>query len=529
MKTIITILLLSTFILIPVSYAGNQSILPIEETDTYNYQLYYFFDLRDRESFIQVTNPFADTTVHFQIFDVGNLCTENNFFDTFTPSDSHVYNMRDIQTNNGSPSGVVLSDNAYGFVIVTAVIGAGQQADLEASIFGNFRVIDDSGYEYRTNAQGPDVLFSDENGRYTFNFNTISDVTASDVIGITVNNITSGEVTAAGSILEFVTNLYNDNEVPFSCSNTVFSCTPDTFEYGINDALPSSMGKSVLCGSNNIPDGFAVLDVISGSSVEAFAGYVGLNNGNGRGSMDSLISTIQALNTEMLRIDRNGFSVEFLPRDPRPGNDAIMVNIPIIDDPEVGDSSCRITFEIQGFNPVTREFDFPSLSYNQTQLIQPFFLNIDRTIDHNAVVTVECAPFDGTFVDGIMSEFDDIIVTNLLIPAFVPPPFFTSGPDFRFIQSVPVGTSLTRHEFTFSGAHDATGNCNFSLRWNIQDTSSVSTNFNIGVSPYISEQLNFIQGNTSSVFIDFNLPIRGQLTCGTVMSPEFDVDPTTLP
>ena len=43
------------------------------------------------------------------------------FFDVYTPNDTHVYNMREILTNDGNPSGVVLPENAYGFVAVTQV------------------------------------------------------------------------------------------------------------------------------------------------------------------------------------------------------------------------------------------------------------------------------------------------------------------------------------------------------------------------------------------------------------------------
>jgi len=54
----------------------------------------------------QVTNldsgPLGQT-LHIQIFNVGNLCSENNFFDFYTPNDTHVYNLRDITRNDGTP------------------------------------------------------------------------------------------------------------------------------------------------------------------------------------------------------------------------------------------------------------------------------------------------------------------------------------------------------------------------------------------------------------------------------------------
>jgi len=269
------------------SYSGGL-VLPLSETDTNVYQLYSFYDLRDRESFVQVTSPDSAVTVHFQVFDVSNLCTENNFFDSYTTADTHVYNMRDILTNNGNDSGVELPDGAYGFVVVTAVLAQGQPADTDANIIGNFRIIDNTGYEYRTNSQDATIITDTGGRQFTFNFNQPGGVNAADVIGITVNNIDSGEVTAADTSLTFNTTLYNDSEVPFSCSDTTFSCTENTFEYGINNSIPNSRDGSVVCDSNNIDEGFVDLELILDNPTNGFVGYVGLNNSSGRGSMDSM-------------------------------------------------------------------------------------------------------------------------------------------------------------------------------------------------------------------------------------------------
>ena len=148
------------------SFAGTNgngsTTLSLAETDTDNYQLYYFFDLRERVSFVQVTNVGSAATLHVQIFDVSNLCNENNFNDAYTANDTHVYDMRDIQSNDGAGSGFELPDSAYGIVVVTVIQGQGQPADLNGSIIGNFRVIDNSGYEYRTNSQSPSSIVSFE-------------------------------------------------------------------------------------------------------------------------------------------------------------------------------------------------------------------------------------------------------------------------------------------------------------------------------------------------------------------------------
>jgi len=319
LRPIVTIILLIALSFIYANESRAGLVLPISETDTNNFQLYSFFDLRDRESYIQVTNPGSNITVHFQVFDVGSNCTENNFFDTYTPSDTHVYNMRDIMTNNGNPSGVVLADNAYGFVVVTAVQGVGQSADTGASIIGNFRILDDSGFEYRTNSQGPSPLLTG-NSQYTFNYNNNSNIVNADVVGIAVNNIQSGEVTAAGSTVTFNTTLFNNNEVQFSCSDTTFSCTADTFEYGINEAIPNSRDGGVVCGSNTIPEGIVRLRNISNNNIEAFAGYVGLNNGNGRGSMDSMWINEELEGETLTGCELNGFCRVFVTTTESTGN-----------------------------------------------------------------------------------------------------------------------------------------------------------------------------------------------------------------
>ncbi len=305
----------------------------LSESDTANYQLYSVYDLRDRESFIQLTNTDggsvfpAGVTVHFQVFDVGNNCIENNFFDTYTPNDTHIYNMRDILTNNGNPSGVVLPDNSYGIVIISIIGEDGFIEGFEEPEFqvllGNFRIIDDQGYEYRTNSTGsPQVIGSNIDGispfeddsSYNFNFNSEKGVVLSDIYGISVgtngaffdtDSVDVSNPTENFTLLDV--DLYNLNEVPFSCRNIIYACiTADSprysellesvseasvanFEYGINEAIPNSKGGELLCPSNVISDGFARLSVIAQSTgeVEYFIGFAGLNNGNGRGSMDS--------------------------------------------------------------------------------------------------------------------------------------------------------------------------------------------------------------------------------------------------
>ena len=279
-------------------YAGD---LNIVETDTDDYILVGFFDLRDRETFIQITNTQAiPSPVHIQIFNVGDNCNENNFFDNYTPNDTHTYNLRNIQTNDGNPSGVVLPDDAYGIFIAYFVDELG---------IGNLRIEDVNGYEYRTNLNGVGEEQRESGlNDMTFNFNTESGIIFSDIIGIGLDDIQNeAEVFAADIVntwISFDIDIYDLNEVPFSCRNVIFACTDQdnpllealledsgdasvaSFEYGINEAIPSSKGAPLLCPNNVVSEGFVSLDVITFTVDDTFVLFTGLNNGNGRGSID---------------------------------------------------------------------------------------------------------------------------------------------------------------------------------------------------------------------------------------------------
>ena len=334
MRTFLFLLLIITIFPVSNSLAGLGLGNPFyfaNETDHGSRANYSFFDLRDRESFVQITNvESSNITVHVQIFNVGNLCNENDFFDTYTPNDTHVYNIRDILTNNGNPSGVDLPDDAYGIIFVSYVAQGGMLSVSFAPIIGNFRVIDNSGYEYRTNSQsiivGPIqfIPFGLPAPSTFFNYNSEDGVILSDIIGVPVHYegeiFFSSEAVIADPVSTFSAvdvDIINNNEVLFSCRDVVFACIdensplqeevlasangdmPDIqarssasvarFEYGINDAIPHSKGGELLCPGNNINEGIVKLTLENfGDEFPRLAGYVGLNNGNSRGSMDSL-------------------------------------------------------------------------------------------------------------------------------------------------------------------------------------------------------------------------------------------------
>ena len=285
--------------------------------------LFYVFDLRDRETFIQFTYPDPRNSgfsaiAHIQIFDVSNNCNENDFFDNYTVNDTHTYNMRDIQTNDGNPSGVVLPEGSYGIVAITFRTFGPDILSTTGAI-GSLRIVDNNGYEYRTNAQNLfGALPSGDQGDfvYTINFNSEEGIILSDVMGVTVNivdvenSLPSIEWDASDPLTAFNPfdiDIFNNNEVPFSCRNVTFSGVDQdnplleellefsgtnvaSFEYGINNAIPHSKGGELLCPGNIINDGFVRLTPLFqlGGEFPYFLGFAGLNNGNGRGTMDSL-------------------------------------------------------------------------------------------------------------------------------------------------------------------------------------------------------------------------------------------------
>jgi len=298
-KLALFILLLSSTL----SFAGENSD-PFFETDALgNGVLTGFFDLRDRESFIQVSNVgSAPLNLHVQLFNVNNDCNENNFFDIYTPNDTHIYNLRDILTNDTNPAGVVLPSDAYG-IIVVSTLGV-QNPD---TIIGNLRVLDIAGYEYRTNLQaaGRLIPFQGLPPDMSINYNTQGGTSVSDVIGIVLSNedgeFSAADVTNNNIILDV--DIYDLNETPFSCRDIVFACVNEnnprleelleftgvsvaSFEYGINDAIPNSKGGELLCPGNNISDGFVnfTVEELNG---DFFRGFIGLTDANGRGTVDS--------------------------------------------------------------------------------------------------------------------------------------------------------------------------------------------------------------------------------------------------
>ena len=149
----------------------------------------------------------------------------------------------------------------------------------------------------------------------TFNFNTKGGVTLSDIVRFVSGQDGENNELLLSNIIDICflvdVDILNLNENVFSCRNVIFSCVDEdnpllealleeidsdggeasvaNFEYGINNAIPHSKGGELLCPGNNISEGFVRFELNEdGSDTEDDAIYfIGLNNGNGRGSIDA--------------------------------------------------------------------------------------------------------------------------------------------------------------------------------------------------------------------------------------------------
>jgi hypothetical protein len=281
---------------------------PIDQTDTGANRLIYYYDEVGRDTYIQLTNTSdEEVCVHVQIFNATLACEELNFEDCLTPGDTNVYDMSNL------PAGIAgnLIDT-HGFVSVSLTFGP------EFSLIGMFRILDNDGdFELRTNASYSEDPLAFFEGFKILNFNDVNGNEFSDVVGITYVSLGFDQIFASpliGSLFGFVDDpqnlIFDDNEVPTSCSPVVFACDNATINYGIDNSIPNSQGFGRICNTSKldgpvigaVDSGWLFLPFIDFVCFEAdgdptecpaepfFVGFLGLNNGNGTGSMDSFMS-----------------------------------------------------------------------------------------------------------------------------------------------------------------------------------------------------------------------------------------------
>ncbi|NIP31129.1 MAG: hypothetical protein GTO02_17340 [Candidatus Dadabacteria bacterium] len=295
--------------------------LDILSSDSPDHNAYAYYDLRSRKTFIQLTNrddAENPLCIHVQIFQQDRGCTELDFNDELTPNDTVIYDLDNLIRNDGTEVPANLNDDSYGFVAFSAFqCSDPSNAITPPALIGNFRIIDDTGYEYRMNLvsgdrdeggtknliSGP----SDVSANIKIPFNTVDGASHADVVGFVVNDRRSltcetGDfnttVCSDPAGVTFSVFQVDEDEERLSCDQVNFACgTGKAMHYGINDDYPASRGNNLLCeGAGLIPNqnhGYISLenasyitDIPEGRFSE-FICLVGLNNNNGTGSMDS--------------------------------------------------------------------------------------------------------------------------------------------------------------------------------------------------------------------------------------------------
>ena len=328
-------LILACLIAFPLSvFAGVppvQTEFHLVQTDDDDEEAYAYYDLRNRRTYIQLTANNSEQPdlgnvnicVHIQIFQQDKGCSELNFEDELTINDTVVYDMDNLVRNDGTEVAINLDDDSYGYVAFSAY-ECGNRANEEfyQVLLGNVRIIDDAGYEYRMN------LFTDDDSKeltefdnptalanVIIPFNTVDGARFADVVGFVLDDDRNIAGIDGDDDDDFQDVVYNEddgitfsvfqideNEERLSCDQVTFACgAGKVMNYGINEDYPNSRGGPLLCeGAGLVPGqthGYislenatevSPLDLQDPPEVDSleFICMVGLNNGDGTGSMD---------------------------------------------------------------------------------------------------------------------------------------------------------------------------------------------------------------------------------------------------
>jgi hypothetical protein len=215
---------------------------PIDQTDTGVDRLIYYYDTVGRETYIQVTNTSDEfVEIHVQVFRAEDNCSEDNFNFCLTPGDTQIWNVEEF------PGGFDITDS-NGFVAISVdEEGCGF---VNNALIGMFRILDDSGYEYRTNAASSEDFTAFSADYNVLNFNAVDGNNLSDVVGITYVDVSTDQVFASpliGTLFGFIDDpqvlIFDDFENANSCSPTLFTCSNNPgaeINKGIDNSIPSS-------------------------------------------------------------------------------------------------------------------------------------------------------------------------------------------------------------------------------------------------------------------------------------------------
>jgi len=273
-------------------------------TDAPKDTLVFPWELRDgTQSYIQLTNINTSGVVgtftqrvHIQILDKD--CTEIfNYFDKYTPGDTHLYNVGALDSNDGTFVGPPDLVGKAGFIAIQGVNLGDNNLNPSNDWTGEYRVVYAGGWEYRSNAAGFETEEGLENFSkiaYTFNFNDVNGTANADVPIAFLECTTAPAECAVATNSQFEARIFDDNENQVSCP-THNACG----FFGINQAYETTIPDNETTGARvdlcngTAPNGH-VLVVATGLQENEMArtfrvGFVGLNDGGdlgGLGHMD---------------------------------------------------------------------------------------------------------------------------------------------------------------------------------------------------------------------------------------------------
>ena len=144
-------LFLCLFLVLPIYAQAGSSTDDVQliQTDLAATQLSAYYDLRERHSYIQVTNvTSSNVNIHVQIFQQDRGCTELNFDDTLTGNDTVVYDLENLIKNNGNPAPVNLQDDSYGYVVVTDRVVDSETSSQRRTVFAMLQKFQKDNYRH---------------------------------------------------------------------------------------------------------------------------------------------------------------------------------------------------------------------------------------------------------------------------------------------------------------------------------------------------------------------------------------------
>ena len=243
LRNSLLVIIFSILMLPTLSYS---QVIQIGKTMEASSQLIFWYDEDDtsqvatRNTGIQLTNTSSTdpVEVHIQIYsstgdaaDVANTvrCIDGNFNDVLTANDTHVYDMDDIQLNNGEAGTIApipSVDDTKGFVVVTPVVGNGDNTAI------SFQHLIGNTYVHQSGVQSLDI----------------------SAMGRDAVDLTNGQILAQGTTLDGVSTGFiqiQPTEIVFNVTD--FNTGPLDFFDIVAIVFADEYGPAGLLGYRAVP------------------------------------------------------------------------------------------------------------------------------------------------------------------------------------------------------------------------------------------------------------------------------------